>query len=43
MSANLLINKYFTPKSLFLKDLEKRAAKSLTLKDRTEGVSVTNQ
>ena len=34
-----LIYKYFTDKSLFLKDLAAIGAKSLTLKDRTQGGS----
>jgi hypothetical protein len=38
MVANLLMNKYFTRKSLFLKDLAGIVSKSLISKDRTKGV-----
>src|SRR5579859_5156147 len=37
MAANLLMNKYFTRKSLLLKDLDGTGSKSLISKDRTKG------
>lgn len=37
MSSNLFIYKYFTRKSLFLKDLATESAKSLIPKDRAQG------
>ena len=37
MIANLFINKYFTSKSLFLKDMAELPPKSLISKDPTKG------